>query len=129
MRRFPWGDAFPPPDKSGNFADRSAATLVGRSVFGYNDNEIVAAAVKTYPADARGLFDIGGNVAEWVNDFYEIPKPVPQTDPLGPPKGDYHVIKGASWMDGTVTELRASFRNYGTDGRPDLGFRIARNAE
>jgi formylglycine-generating enzyme required for sulfatase activity len=128
-RRFPWGDDFPPPDRSGNYADRSAGTLVGRSVFGYNDNEIVAAAVKTYPADAHGLFDIGGNVAEWVNDFYEIPKPAPQTNPFGPSSGEYHVIKGASWMSGTITELRASFRNYGTDGREDLGFRIARNAE
>ncbi len=128
-RRFPWGDNFPPTDRSGNYADRSAALLVGRAIFGYNDNQIVSAPVATFPADARGLFDIGGNVAEWTNDFYEIPPDAPQRDPLGPDSGDYHVIKGSSWMNGTITELRLAFRDYGTDGRPDLGFRIARFAE
>jgi len=32
-------------------------------------------------------------------------------------------------MDASVTELRLSYRDYGTDARPDLGFRIARYAE
>jgi formylglycine-generating enzyme required for sulfatase activity len=128
-RRFPWGDNFPPPDRSGNYADRSAAHIVGRTIFGYNDNQIVSSPVKTFAADPRGLFDIGGNVAEWANDFYEIPPEQPQRDPLGPESGEYHVIRGSSWMNGTITELRLSFRDYGTDGRPDLGFRVARFAE
>ena len=128
-RRFPWGDNFPPPDRSGNYADRAAGHLVGRVIFGYNDNQIVSAPVATFPADARGLFDIGGNVAEWINDFYEIPPELAQTDPMGPDTGEYHVIRGSSWMNGTITELRLTFRDYGTDGRPDLGFRIARFAE
>jgi len=128
-RRFPWGDNFPPPDRSGNYADRAAGHLVGRVIFGYNDNQIVSAPVATFPADPRGLFDIGGNVAEWINDFYEIPPELAQTDPMGPDTGEYHVIRGSSWMNGTITELRLTFRDYGTDGRPDLGFRIARFAE
>jgi hypothetical protein len=32
-------------------------------------------------------------------------------------------------MHGTITELRLSFRDYGSDGRQDVGFRIARFAE
>jgi formylglycine-generating enzyme required for sulfatase activity len=128
-KRFPWGDNFPPTARSGNYADRSAANLVGRVIFGYNDNQIVSAPVATFPADARGLFDIGGNVAEWVNDFYEIPNEQQQTDPMGPDAGEYHVIRGSSWMNGTITELRLTFRDYGTDGRADLGFRIARFVE
>ena len=105
------------------------ALLVGRAIFGYNDNQIVSAPVATFPADARGMFDLGGNVAEWTNDFYEIPPDSPVRDPLGPDSGDYHVIRGSSWMNGTITELRLTFRDYGTDGRQDLGFRIARFAE
>ena len=128
-RRFPWGDNFPPTDRSGNYADRSAAQIVGRTIFGYNDNQIVSAPVKTFPPDPRGFYDIGGNVAEWINDFYEIPAEQPQRDPMGPESGEYHVIRGSSWMHGTITELRLAFRDYGTDGRPDLGFRIARFAE
>ena len=128
LLRFPWGPALPPPARHGNYADRAASHLVGRIVFGYNDNYAVAAPVGTFPANAWGLHDLGGNVAEWTHDFYRHP-PGPQTGPLGPPEGEYHVIRGSSWMHGTVTDLRLSFRDYGIDGRRDVGFRIARFAE
>lgn len=127
--RFPWGPRLPPPDRHGNYADRSAAHLVGRIIFGYNDNYMVSAPVGTYDASPIGLFDMGGNVAEWMTDFYGIPKASEQRDPQGPDSGEFHVIKGAGWMHGTITDLRLSYRDYGSDGREDLGFRIARNAE
>ncbi len=128
LLRFPWGPALPPPPRHGNYADRAASNLVGRIVFGYTDNYGVAAPVGVFPANAKGLHDIGGNVAEWTHDFYKHP-PDPQTGPLGPPEGEYHVIRGSSWMHGTTTDLRLSFRDYGIDGRRDVGFRIARFAE
>ena len=127
--RFPWGDQLPPPDKHGNYADLSASHTVGRIIFGYNDNYITSAPVGTFPPNDKGVYDLGGNVAEWVHDFYEIPDGTAVADPLGPEKGEYHVIRGASWMHGTVPDLRLSGRDYGTDGRPDVGFRIARFAE
>lgn len=127
--RFPWGDDFPPPDRHGNYADRAAQNTVGRIIFGYNDNYIAAAPVGTFSPNQHGVYDLGGNVAEWVHDFYEIPDSDPATDPMGPNEGDFHVIKGSSWKHGTVTDLRNSFRDYGKDGRQDLGFRIARFAE
>ena len=52
-----------------------------------------------------------------------------QQDPTGPTEGEFYVIRGASWMHGSVTELRLSFRNYGNKARPDVGFRIARYLE
>ena len=127
--RFPWGSNLPPPDRHGNYADRAASSLVGRVIFGYNDNYAAAAPIGTYKANQRGLYDMGGNVAEWVNDFYEIPGIETVRDPAGPSKGEYHVIKGSSWMHGTITELRYSFRDYGIEGRQDVGFRIARYVE
>lgn len=127
--RFPWGGNLPPPDRHGNYADRSAAHLVGRIIFGYNDNYIASAPVGTYEANALGLYDMSGNVAEWINDFYEIPGADAVVDPLGPEAGEYRVIRGSSWMHGTITDLRISFRDYGLEGRQDLGFRIARFAE
>ena len=128
LLRFPWGAALPPPARHGNYADRAASHLVGRIVFGYNDNYAVAAPVGIFPPNARRLYDLGGNVAEWTHDFYKHP-PNPQTGPLGPDEGEYHVIRGSSWMHGTTTDLRLSFRDYGIDGRRDVGFRIARFAE
>lgn len=127
--RFPWGDQLPPPDRHGNYADRAASNVVGRIIFSYNDNYIVAAPVGSFPANPRGLYDMGGNVAEWTHDFYDIPETTEAVDPLGAEEGDYHVIRGSSWMHGTITDLRLSFRDYGSDGRQDVGFRIARFAE
>ena len=128
LLHFPWGPALPPPARHGNYADRAAAHLVGRIIFGYNDNYAVAAPIGTFAPNAKGIFDLGGNAAEWTHDFYKHP-PDPDTGPLGPNQGEYHVIRGSSWMHGTVTDLRLSFRDYGIDGRRDVGFRIARFAE
>jgi formylglycine-generating enzyme required for sulfatase activity len=128
-RPFPWGPNLKPPDRYGNFADRSVANIVGRIIFGYNDNYIVAAPVGTFAASPIGVFDLAGNVSEWVSDFHEIPGTEAVSDPLGPRAGEYHVIRGSSWMHGTVTELRLSFRDYGNGPRQDLGFRLARFAE
>ncbi len=52
-----------------------------------------------------------------------------RTDPTGAGSGEFHVIRGASWRHGSVTELRLAFRDYGKEARADLGFRLARYAE
>lgn len=128
-RRFAWGPRLPPPERHGNYADRAATHLVARTIFDYNDNYNVSAPVGTFAPNDKGIHDLGGNVAEWIHDFYEIPEPAELIDPLGPAEGEYHVIRGASWQKGTITDLRLTFRDYGADGREDLGFRIARFAE
>lgn len=131
--RFAWGPALPPPERFTNLADRSAAHVVGRIVFGYNDNHIVSAPVGSFAADgpwkSPQLYDLTGNVAEWTNDYYEIPNAETVSDPVGPSSGEYRVIRGSSWMHGTMTDVRLSFRDYGIDGREDIGFRLARWAE
>ena len=129
--RFPWGQALPPPDKSGNYADEAAVTIIGRILENYNDGHLAAAPVGSFPAGNNGLFDMGGNVAEWINDFYGIgmESAAGPTDPLGPGSGEFHVIKGSSWAHGTLAELRLSYRDYGDQPRNDLGFRIARYVE
>jgi formylglycine-generating enzyme required for sulfatase activity len=130
MRRFPWGDALPPPPKSGNYGDRSGESILGEIIAGYDDGFASSAPVKSFEAGDHGLFDIGGNAAEWTHDVYEaaVPPGAPARDPLGPDIGEYHVIRGASWRHGGLTELRLAFRDYGSEGRADVGFRIARYA-
>ena len=129
LLRFPWGDRLPPPDRHGNYADRAAIHVVGRIIFGYNDNYIGSAPTGTFKPNAKQFYDLGGNVAEWVHDYYEIPVPGQTLNPLGPQEGDYHVIRGSSWMHGNISELRSAFRDYGSKGRNDVGFRLARFAE
>ncbi|MBX9609920.1 MAG: PEGA domain-containing protein [Gammaproteobacteria bacterium] len=128
-RAHPWGDAPTPPPRSGNYADGSAASLLGEVLRGYDDGFAAAAPVGSFAPDARGLYDLGGNVAEWVHDYYDAaPAGAQPDDPLGPPAGDAHVIKGASWAQGAPVALRAAFRAAGTRGRNDVGFRLARYA-
>lgn len=129
MLKYPWGKNLPPEAKSGNYGDRTAAPLLGNIQAEYNDSYAVTAPSGSFPANEKGLYDMGGNATEWLNDFYGVQTGLSRerkTDPLGPGKGDHHVIRGSSWAHGTVTDLRLSFRDYGAEGRNDLGFRIAR---
>jgi formylglycine-generating enzyme required for sulfatase activity len=129
--KYPWGEALPVHPRSGNYADESARPVVPAVLQGYDDRHPVSAPVGSFPPNALGFFDLGGNVAEWVHDVYSIPTadaPV-ERDPLGPPAGELHVILGSSYLHGTITELRLSYRDYATKARPDVGFRVARYAE
>ena len=127
---FPWGNKFPPRGRSGNYADKAAADIIGGTLADYDDGFAVAAPVGSFSANLRGLYDMGGNVAEWVHDYYDAaPSTTAALDPLGPPTGAQHVIKGSSWADGTITELRLAFRDFGADPRDDVGFRLARYAQ
>jgi len=129
---FPWGDRMPPPEGSGNFAGQSAAELVPTVIPGYDDGYASTAPVGTFSANALGIHDAAGNVAEWVQDYYSVPQPgqtEPVVDPTGPRRGAQHVIRGSSWRHAGVAELRSSYREFGTNGRIDVGFRIARNVE
>ncbi len=129
MLKFPWGATLPPAEKSGNYGDRRAAALLGNIQASYDDGYAVTAPKGTFPANHRGLYDLGGNVAEWVSDYYGIKTGLSRkvdVDPTGPQQGSHHVIRGSSWAHGTVTDLRLAFRDYGSDKRNDVGFRVAR---
>ncbi len=129
---FPWGNRLPPRRDSGNYADEAARGLVPTVLPGYNDGFASTAPVGSFPPNALGLYDGGGNVAEWVQDYYAVPTPGQTTaleDPSGPRRGAHRVIRGSSWRHAGVTELRLSYRDFGTAGRIDLGFRLARNAQ
>ena len=131
-QRYPWRGSFPPTGVTGNFADVSIADTLANTVPDYNDGHRVAAAVGSYRPRPAGFYDLGGNVAEWMHDYYRVyPGEADKlvSDPLGPSSGDHHVVRDSSWRQGTITELRLSYRDYSRVPRPDLGFRIARYAE
>jgi formylglycine-generating enzyme required for sulfatase activity len=130
--KYSWGSEWPPRRDAGNYADKSAADLVPTIIPTYDDGFASTAEGGKFPANALGIFDGAGNVAEWVNDYYTVPTPgvtEPLVDPLGPERGKSWVIRGSSWRHATSTELRLSYRDYGNEARPDVGFRIARNAD
>ncbi len=130
--RYPWGDGFPPTTKAGNFADAQIADTLANVVTGYNDGYRASAPVGSFSSQAAGFNDLGGNVAEWINDFYAVyPGQAERLvkDPTGPVIGDHHVVRDSSWRDGSITELRLSYRDYSRGPRDTLGFRIARYAD
>jgi formylglycine-generating enzyme required for sulfatase activity len=131
LRKYPWGDALPVPAGAGNFADRRAQPLLQTFLETLDDGFAVTAPVGSFAANPLGLFDLGGNVAEWTTDLYTVQPAgaAVAVDPLVAAPGNSHVIRGSSWRHATVTELRAAFRDSGNGRRDDVGFRIARYAE
>jgi len=127
--RFAWGDRLPPEGSPGNIADNSARSILGEIVIEYSDGYPVSAPIGQFDPNYHGVFDMTGNAAEWVHDYYGSVGTlggVAEVDPLGPEAGQFHTIRGSSWANGSITELRLSFRDFGAEPRDDVGFRIAR---
>lgn len=127
--KYPWGDKFPPDQLSGNYADQSAKDLLPTVLEGYNDGYGASAPPATFKPNGLGLYDLGGNVAEWGHDYYSIYSYAPEktyVDPLGPKEGKHHVIRGSSWKHGSISTLRLAYRSYSDDKREDVGFRLCR---
>lgn len=131
FRRYPWGDSLPVAPRSGNYADTTARLILPDVIPDYDDGFAGSAPVGKFPPSVLGLQDLGGNVAEWVHDYYTVSVDASQTlvDPLGPAEGKQHVIRGSSWKHSSATDLRLSARDFGEGARNDVGFRIARYAE
>ena len=128
--RFPWGAAMPPPRGSGNYADESAAGMVPYHIVGYTDSFRGPAPVGIFTVNELGIYDLAGNVSEWITDYYSVALVRDQLrDPVGPDSGDYYVIRGSNYTSGRFSELRWTFRDYGSEARRDVGFRIARYVE
>ena len=128
-QRYPWGDSMPPVEESGNYADESTESLLTNVLKDYWDGYPVTAPSGRFYPNKIGIYDLGGNVAEWVSDYYAVPTRqlrLVEKDPFGPADGTARVIKGSSWRDSSLTKLRFAYRDYGTQGRLDVGFRIAR---
>lgn len=111
-RIYPWGDA--QPDKQTNF--------------GYLEKDVTSVGKYSEDVSAYGVFDMAGNVREWVSDWYQwnYYQSAPAENPAGPRNGVTRVLRGAGWND-TADQLRLTLRrNFLADSfDSNLGFRCA----
>ncbi len=84
---------------------------------------------KKVPNDL-GLYDMSGNVWEWVSDRYDHKyyQNSPINNPTGPSEGIFRVFRGGIW-NSMSNDLRSSARGYGAYDHKsnNLGFRIVRD--
>jgi formylglycine-generating enzyme required for sulfatase activity len=99
---YPWGKEWPPPKGAGNYGESLNV-----------DNYEYTSPVGSFAANKLGLHDMGDNVLEWCEDWYD------------PAIKAFRVLRGASWGDGGPGTLLSSDRVIGTPDfrRNNVGFR------
>jgi len=119
-RIYPWGNRAP------------TCSLANFEPFDGNECVGDTSAVGSYPqvVSPYGIYDLAGNVWEWVADWYDehYYANSPYRNPSGPESGKYRVLRGGSWKHNEIN-LRASLR---LGSEPDywlsyLGFRCSRS--
>ena len=114
-RFFPWGNNEP-----------------NKKLLNYGLNVGDTTPVKKYPdgVSPYGAYDMGGNVWEWVSDWYGTAyyKTAPSTNPMGPDAGTDKVSRGSAWIfydfDVLITDR---YGNYPKTTNNVIGFRCARD--
>ncbi len=117
-RLYPWGEGSPTAQRANFEKDWD-----GKKTF-------VEVTALPEGQSSFGIFNLAGNVREWVQDWYdsEYYSTSPDKNPKGPDNGILKVLRGGSWRS-FDTDLRANSRGKGgfalkTHG---IGFRCARD--
>jgi formylglycine-generating enzyme required for sulfatase activity/serine/threonine protein kinase len=111
---FPWGSQWPPVKGAGNYTGEETGSEV--AIKGYRDGFQYTAPVASFPANANGLFDLGGNVWEWCMDAWNV-------------RAKSKVLRGGSWYNGSLqVALLSSCRIHSLPDRESdaYGFRIVK---
>lgn len=131
-----WGDDIRNACKYANVRNKKMPENIGGSRLGLDceDNPLLVAAVKSFKPNGFGLFDMTGNLSEWVEDCWHESydaKPEGQDAWIRSAEIDCsRVIRGGSWV-GDLDNLRAAARTK-LDAKLfgfNIGFRVARDLD
>jgi formylglycine-generating enzyme required for sulfatase activity len=126
-----------PTEAEWEYAARGGKSGKGYMYSGGDNIDVVAwydknSGSKPHPVGEKapnelGIYDLSGNVAEWVNDRYGDYTTSDKTNPKGPNSGSDRVFRGCGSYFGFAESCRVSYR--GASGGPDfwvqdLGFRL-----
>lgn len=128
-----------PTEAEWEYAARGGNKAKGSYFAGGNEiNEvgwfIDNAGSKTHPVAAKkpnelGLFDMTGNVWEWVWDYYDenYYAHSPAVNPQGPNTGSYRVMRGGAWFNyGNYSQVTTRQNHAPGFRQNSVGFRVAR---
>lgn len=131
---YPWGNSPLPPSGFGNYFGVEClvgphATGAAGVIWDYDDHFKWAAPVRSFRPNSLGIFDLSGNVHEFVLDFFDphAYKDRAEVDPVGPLMGEMNVLRGGAYLSGEV-----DLRNYRRDEVSksirdvEVGFRVAK---
>jgi len=122
IKLYAWGPTWPPPAGAGNYC--GVESRIGSEpskwtvIEGYKDGYPRTSPVGSFAANKNGLYDMGGNVWQWCEDWYNT-------------ENTHRVLRGAAWDSHNPIFLFVSSRDYIT---PDyrgafIGFRCVLVAE
>lgn len=116
---YPWGDQSPvctPGAPNGANSDKCSPAETW--------------PVGSFAPNGYGLYDMSGNVWEWVADWYDntYNPDAPSNNPTGPTTGVARILRGGSWNNiGLYLRVSTRLRNLPVDGNYNIGFRCARS--
>jgi formylglycine-generating enzyme required for sulfatase activity len=120
--KYPWGDTF----------------SCERAVLGGGGNLQCPANAGPIPqpvgstpsgASAEGAFDLAGNAAEWVADWYGGYNANAATDPTGPASGSQRIQRGGNWVTPSVDAVSYGRRGAPPEAMGAFSFRCVRAAD
>jgi formylglycine-generating enzyme required for sulfatase activity len=117
-RLYPWGND-PPTPRHAHY----------RKTGSHNHGSLAPVGTLEVGKSPYGLYDMAGNVWEWVSDWYtdDYYKNSPLQNPTGPSSGESKVLRGGSW-DSSPQQLRSTLRYFHRSAHrhKDYGFRCAK---
>jgi formylglycine-generating enzyme required for sulfatase activity len=100
-RVYPWGTSWPPPNRAGNYAGDDTVDenwpKDWKVIKGRQDGFARTSPVGSFAPNQFGLYDLGGNVWQWVEDDYDGIR-------------GNRTLRGGSWADLLPRFLLSSFR-------------------